>query len=57
MWPIRETLDGLRKVGFKLNSGIKDTGILLLLKQKGGGHYFGTPFKASWMHKIDTNSN
>ncbi|KAF9254798.1 FAD/NAD(P)-binding domain-containing protein [Marasmius fiardii PR-910] len=33
-------LDGLRKVGFRLNSGIKDTGILLLLKQKGGGHYF-----------------
>ncbi|TFK75723.1 FAD/NAD-binding domain-containing protein [Pluteus cervinus] len=36
----KETLDGLRRVGFKLNSGIKDAGILLLLKKKMGGHYF-----------------
>ncbi|KAF8653690.1 hypothetical protein AX16_003840 [Volvariella volvacea WC 439] len=36
----KDTLDGLRKAGFKLNSGINGTGILLLLKQKGGGHYF-----------------
>ncbi|KAJ7354344.1 hypothetical protein DFH08DRAFT_1077080 [Mycena albidolilacea] len=33
-------LDGLRRVSYKLNKGIKDTGFLLLLKQKGGGHYF-----------------
>ncbi|KAJ7828033.1 hypothetical protein B0H14DRAFT_2594846 [Mycena olivaceomarginata] len=36
----RELLDGLRRVSYKLNKGIKDTGFLLLLKQKGGGHYF-----------------
>lgn len=37
----RETLDKLKDVGFKLNNGINDTGFLLLLKEKGGGHYFG----------------
>lgn len=36
----KDVQDGLRKVGFKLTAGILDAGILLNLKQKGGGHYF-----------------
>ena len=34
-------LDKLHAVGYRTNRGIKDAGILLILKQKGGGHYFG----------------
>lgn len=37
----------MRKVGFKLNHGIRDTGLLLLLKEKGGGHYFGKSVKVA----------
>ncbi|KAH9480077.1 Hercynylcysteine sulfoxide lyase [Psilocybe cubensis] len=36
----REMQDALREVGFKLNDGVLGAGILLNLKQKGGGHYF-----------------
>ncbi|KXN81358.1 putative indole-3-pyruvate monooxygenase YUCCA8 [Leucoagaricus sp. SymC.cos] len=36
----KDLLDGLRNAGFKVYHGIKDTGFLLLLKGKGGGHYF-----------------
>src|SRR6267154_4001259 len=37
----RETLDGLRRVGFRLNTGIDDTGFLLLVWTKASGYYFG----------------
>ncbi|KAF8067690.1 hypothetical protein FPV67DRAFT_1561985 [Lyophyllum atratum] len=36
----RDTLKQLRSVGFRVNSGIKEAGILLQLKEKAGGHYF-----------------
>ncbi|KXN81594.1 putative indole-3-pyruvate monooxygenase YUCCA10 [Leucoagaricus sp. SymC.cos] len=36
----KDLQDGLKNAGFKLNAGILDAGILLNLKQKGGGHYF-----------------
>ncbi|KXN92801.1 putative indole-3-pyruvate monooxygenase YUCCA4 [Leucoagaricus sp. SymC.cos] len=36
----KELLDGLRNAGFKVYHGIKDIGFLLLLKDRGGGHYF-----------------
>jgi len=36
----RETLDGLRRVGFRLNTGIDDTGFLLLVWTKASGYYF-----------------
>jgi hypothetical protein len=38
---IRETLDGLRKVGFRVNTGIEGTGFLLLVWSKASGYYFG----------------
>lgn len=38
----RDMQDALKNVGFNLNDGILGAGILLNLKQKGGGHYFGT---------------
>ncbi|KDR72505.1 hypothetical protein GALMADRAFT_228792 [Galerina marginata CBS 339.88] len=36
----KELIDGLNAVGYKTNFGLKDAGILLTLKQNGGGHYF-----------------
>ena len=39
----RETLDGLRRVGFRLNTGIDGTGFILLVWVKASGYYFGTP--------------
>ncbi|KAG6333166.1 hypothetical protein ID866_5921 [Astraeus odoratus] len=36
----KDTLDGLRKVGFKLTLGEDDTGILPLIWRKLGGYYF-----------------
>jgi len=45
----REVLDDLKKVGSKTNLGIKDAGILLLLKVKCGSHYFG---KCSGAHFV-----
>ncbi|KAI6029338.1 FAD/NAD(P)-binding domain-containing protein [Pisolithus microcarpus] len=36
----RDTLDGLRKVGFKLNMGEDDSGPVQLIWQRGGGYYF-----------------
>ncbi|KXN81159.1 hypothetical protein AN958_05944 [Leucoagaricus sp. SymC.cos] len=36
----KDLQDGLKNARFKLNAGILDMGILLNLKQKGGGHYF-----------------
>ncbi|GBE89505.1 FAD/NAD-binding domain-containing protein [Sparassis crispa] len=38
----KELRDKLQAVGFKLNLGEKDAGIHVLLKTKGGGHYFDT---------------
>ena len=38
----REILDGLRKVGFRLNTGILGTGIFMLGWTRAGGHYLGT---------------
>ena len=38
---VRETLDGLRRVGFRLNTGIDGSGFLLLAWNKAGGYYFG----------------
>lgn len=37
----RDVLDGLRKAGFRLNSGLKDAGVTLQNKEKAGGYYFG----------------
>ena len=37
----REWLDGLRRVGFRLNTGIDDTGFMLLVWSKAGGYHFG----------------
>lgn len=37
----RELIEKLNAVGFRTNLGLKDAGVLLLLKAKGGGHYFG----------------
>ncbi|KAF5392953.1 hypothetical protein D9757_001270 [Collybiopsis confluens] len=37
----KEHLDKLAKTGFRINKGIKEAGILLQLKEKAGGHYFG----------------
>jgi hypothetical protein len=50
----RELLDGLRRVSYKLNKGIKDTGFLLLLKQKGGGHYFSE--RLAIFHAVDSTT-
>ncbi|KAJ6458695.1 hypothetical protein DFH09DRAFT_1199203 [Mycena vulgaris] len=36
----KDLLEGLQRVGFKLNKGLKDAGFLLGLKSRGGGHYF-----------------
>lgn len=40
-WFRRELLDGLRKRGFKLNSGFKGTGFGLLAWKRAGGYYLG----------------
>ncbi|KAG6815853.1 hypothetical protein H0H87_010744 [Tephrocybe sp. NHM501043] len=37
-----ETLNKLKDAGFRVNSGIKDAGLLLQLKERAGGHYFDT---------------
>ncbi|KAG6918207.1 hypothetical protein DXG01_015996 [Tephrocybe rancida] len=37
-----DTLDKLKEVGFRTNSGLKDAGILLQVKERAGGHYFDT---------------
>jgi hypothetical protein len=39
---LRETLDGLRRVGFKMNRGHKDCGVLLSAFTTAGGYYLGT---------------
>ena len=39
--PARETLDGLSRVGFRLNTGIDGSGFILLAWSKAGGYYFG----------------
>ncbi|KAF8961601.1 hypothetical protein BDZ97DRAFT_1190907 [Flammula alnicola] len=36
----KEMIDSLNSVGYKTSLGLKDAGILLTLKQNGGGHYF-----------------
>lgn len=36
-----DVLDKLRNIGFRLNSGLKDAGIALQNKEKGGGYLFG----------------
>lgn len=37
----RDLLDGLRRVGYKVNNGMDDAGVLWLLLERGGGYYFG----------------
>ncbi|KAI0314545.1 hypothetical protein OF83DRAFT_1165187 [Amylostereum chailletii] len=37
----KETLDGLRRIGFRLNYGIDGSGFLLLAWGKAGGYYLG----------------
>ncbi|KAG5350732.1 hypothetical protein C0989_009490 [Termitomyces sp. Mn162] len=37
-----DTLAKLNTVGFRTNSGIKEAGILLQIKERAGGHYFDT---------------
>ncbi|GJE89306.1 Flavin-containing monooxygenase [Phanerochaete sordida] len=36
----KDLLDGLRKVGYKVNNGMDDAGVLWLLLERGGGYYF-----------------
>ncbi|PFH45798.1 hypothetical protein AMATHDRAFT_71076 [Amanita thiersii Skay4041] len=38
----KETLDGLKRVGFKLNDGYKDAGFYLLAWTRAGGYYLDT---------------
>lgn len=40
---IRDILEGLKKVGFKLNMGFKDTGLLVWVWQRAAGFYVGVP--------------
>jgi hypothetical protein len=40
----RETLEGLQRVGFRLNTGIDGTGFILLVWTKASGYYFGAFF-------------
>ncbi|KAF9007483.1 hypothetical protein BDQ17DRAFT_1422848 [Cyathus striatus] len=35
----KNLLDGLRSVGFRLNMGIKEAGLMLLIRERTGGHY------------------
>src|ERR1700761_2927449 len=37
----REILDGLKKVGFRLNWGLEDAGFALTAWEKAGGYYLG----------------
>jgi hypothetical protein len=41
MYSPRVTLDGLRRVGFRLNTGIDGSGFILLVWNKASGYYFG----------------
>ena len=53
--PTRETLDGLRRVGFRLNTGIDGSGFLLLAWSKAGGYYFGahtTPLRSAFPDRV-----
>jgi len=43
-YPPREMLDGLRRVGFRLNTGLDGTGFVLLVLNKASGYYFGANF-------------
>lgn len=45
---LRETLDGLRRVGFKLTRGYKDSGVLLCVFKKAGGYYLGQSRMGTW---------
>ena len=38
---IRELLDGLQRVGFRLSWGEDDSGFYTLIWDKAGGYYFG----------------
>lgn len=46
----RETLDGLKKRGFKLTFGEDGSGFLLLVWARGGGYYLG--MISSWFAVI-----
>jgi len=46
----RETLDGLRRVGFRLNRGHKDAGVFLSAYTAGGGYYLGKPDDLTILH-------
>ena len=51
-------LDGIRKRGFKLTFGEKESGVLPLWLDRGGGYYFGKSKKSitsSAMNLIDTH--
>jgi hypothetical protein len=37
-------LDGLHRVGFRVNSGMEGTGFFLLVLQRASGFYFGAIF-------------
>jgi hypothetical protein len=53
----REMLDGLRRVGFRLNTGIDGTGFILLVWSKASGYYFGTIFHAPLFSSHATESS
>lgn len=48
----RDTLDGLRSVGFRLFDGINGTGSSLLARIKAGGYYLGTNSLARLQVKV-----
>ena len=50
----RELLDGLKKLGFKLNMGEDGSGVIMLFLRRGGGFYFGRSINLSFT--IDTES-
>lgn len=53
--PSRETLEGLRRVGFRLNTGIDGTGFILLVWSKASGYYFGAFYSTHRFHDRSQN--
>lgn len=49
---IRDLLDGLKKIGFKLSTGIDGSGFPLLAWERAGGYYFGKTPKVFNIERI-----
>ena len=50
-------LEGLRRVGFRANTGIEGTGFLLLVWSKASGYYFGARFSRTAFHSRQVHGN